>query len=173
MALFFLLACQPGSALDVEAGWGVRADIFQGTIGSSLYIDAQYGRLATGLTIYRDNVSFASWWSASAVAKLPFTLGPVTIFPEIGADYELLLTNTDLAGTSIAATQTNQLWLLAGAGVGIVIHQDQRTGTPWRVSIHVLGGWNPFALPEDALTLKVDILYGFVIPHKQPAGAAG
>lgn len=172
MASFFILVCQAGSALDVEAGWGVRADIFQGTIGSSLYFDAAYGRLSTGLTIYRDDVSFASWWSGSGVVKLPFTLGPVTIFPEIGADYELLLTNTDLAGISIPGA-ANQLWLLAGAGAGIVIHADQRTGTPWRVSLDVLAGWNPFAAPENAFTLKVDLLYGFVIPRKRPTGAAG
>ena len=173
VAFLILIACRAGFALDIGAGWGARADVFQGTVGSSLYFDAQYAALSTGLTIYSSDAAFTSWWNFSAVAKLPFTLGPVTLYPEIGAEYELLLTDTDFAGTNLVPALTaderealNQLWLVAGAGVGVVIQQDLRTHTLWRVFLEVLAGWNPFAAPESAFTLKVNLLYGFVIPRK-------
>ncbi len=178
-AVIILVCSYTASGLEIGLGWGVRADIFLGTVGSSLYFDATYGRASTGLTIYSDATSYAAWWDFSAFARFPFSLGPVALSPLVGAEYEINLIKTDLSGVDLRPTMTadqlsalDRLWLEAGVSVGFLAHMDGRTGIPWSAAIEVLGcynvlaGANPSAVP---FTLKVNLMYGFAIPGKKPS----
>jgi hypothetical protein len=176
--LFCLLACLSplgGAALDLGMGLGVRTDITLGKVGSSAWFDARYLRVSTGLTLKLDASSFKSWLNFGGLVKYPFTLGPLEIFPMLGAEYELNLSDTDSAGTDLRPGLTagelaglSTLCLEAGAGIGIRIHLDARTNTPWRVSLEALFGYNP-SLSFDfqnGLSFKVNLMYGFTFPKK-------
>jgi hypothetical protein len=162
-------------ALDLGMGLGIRTDITRGMMGSSVWFDATYLRVATGLTMKPDASSFKSWLNVGGFVKYPFTIGPLVLFPILGVEYELNLADADSTGTDLRPGLTaedlaglNMLSLEAGAGVGIRVHMDERTNTPWRLSLEAVFAYNPFMGFDfsTGLSFKANLLYGFSFPKK-------
>jgi len=78
---------------------------------------ALYGSYSANYDVNSTFVDFAAY------LKIPFAYGPFTVFPLIGAEYDLNLTETDSSGTNLKSSLTaqeqqdlNQLWIEGGAG---------------------------------------------------------
>jgi len=107
-------------------------------------------------------------------AKLPFTIGPVAVFPIVGVEYVLNLTFADdkgndlKAGLSAPASSLNELWVKGGIGVDVFLGD-------LFVRPMVLGGFKPFgaasvtaahptgslALAFSSYTIDACVLFGY------------
>ncbi len=116
----------------------------QTPLGVFAFVDASYAQLSVGYLVadggstnYYDSVGGVNtvaatlglnlnttYLSFSAFAKYPFKVGRLTLFPLLGAEYDLNLVYTDASGTSLISSlaspsDANQLWIKAGGGIDI------------------------------------------------------
>lgn len=62
--------------------------------------------------------------SFSVLGKYPFALGPVTIFPLAGIEYDLILYRHDETGAALSTGGLDQFWFKLGAGSDIGIFKS-------------------------------------------------
>lgn len=118
--------------------------------GFSAYFDATYGVAAVGLQVNGNthSVSTMIWGvntiitpsddnnrsgflTMSLLGRYPFKLGPVSLFPLLGIEYDLNLYWKDDVGTDLKASLTadekawlNQFWFKAGAGADFFVYKS-------------------------------------------------
>jgi len=150
------------------------------------FFDATYAFVQVGYFLNRGSTEPTSAPTATEFAavltglsfevclKLPIRIGPVSVFPVVGAEYALNLSYTDDKGDDLKASASpgtaalNELWLKGGVGVDIFL------GDLFMRPM-VMGGFNPFGAaavtsthPTGSLTLgfgsytiDVYLLFGY------------
>ena len=61
--------------------------------------------------------------SLSLLGKYPFTLGPLSLFPLLGIEYDLILYYKDETGADLDTTDLSQFWFKLGVGADIVLYK--------------------------------------------------
>jgi hypothetical protein len=133
-----------------EWGWDSYTDLWTTTpFGFSTYFDATYGVAAIGfrangntkyewtritgpITIndFSEDGNRSGFLSLSLLGRYPFTLGPVTLFPLLGIEYDLNLYYKDENGANLKAgfdaqqkADLNQFWFKFGVGSDISVYK--------------------------------------------------
>jgi len=86
-----------------------------------------YKRVAGGTTTYptpSDDDYAWGFLSFSVLGRYPFALGPVTIFPLAGIEYDLILYGHDETGAELSTGGLDQFWFKIGAGSDITISRN-------------------------------------------------
>lgn len=111
------------------------------SMASKVFFDATYFLLEIGLQIDHGSspdtttiattptfTGTATFVTIGGFVKYPFDLGPVLIFPLLGAQLGVNLSLNDAAGNDLKASLTpaqqlnvNELWLMGGVGVDILL----------------------------------------------------
>lgn len=203
LALLACLAPGGASALGLAYGGGGALNFspvtFDGTYSSAAsqvtsqvsatslqFFDATYVMVQVGYVLNRGSTepTAASTTTAFAAvltglslgvsAKLPIRIGPVAVFPIVGAEYVLNLSYTDDKGDDLKASLSgpaaalNELWLKGGVGVDVFL------GDLFLRPV-VMGGFKPFGAatvtsthPTGSITLgfgsytiDVYVLFGY------------
>jgi len=107
------------------------------SVTTTQFFDATYVLFQFGYSLNRGSTEPSAASTSTAFAavltglsfgvavKYPFVIGPVTIFPLIGAEYKLNLTYSDdkgddlKAGLSSSSGALNEVWLKGGVGVDL------------------------------------------------------
>jgi hypothetical protein len=112
-------------------------------VAFTAFIDATFGMAAIGFCANgntRQNVttvisgSTTDWapsddecrsgfLSMSLLGKYPFALGPVSLFPLLGIEYDLILYRKDVGGNDLSIDNLDQFWFKAGAGADITLYR--------------------------------------------------
>lgn len=115
----------------------------------SMYFDATYGVAAIGfqangnthrksttvigastITVEDDDENSSGFLSFSLLGRYPFALGPVSLFPLLGVEYDLNLYYKDVDGNDLKASLTeqekadlHQFWFKLGVGADITLYR--------------------------------------------------
>jgi hypothetical protein len=118
-------------------------------LGFSAWFDANYGMAAIGFrangnthntlttdglggpdSTETDDDASSGFLTFMVLGRYPFSLGPVTLFPLLGIEYDQNLYWKDVDGTDLKASLTdeekgylNQFWFKAGAGADITLYK--------------------------------------------------
>jgi hypothetical protein len=108
--------------------------------GFFAYVDATYGLVSVGFTMNgnthttntmvdffgtlineSDDEYSSGFLSFSLLGKFPFALGPVSMFPIAGIEYDLILYYHDDTGAALDTTNLDRFWFKVGVGSDIKI----------------------------------------------------
>jgi hypothetical protein len=154
------------------------------------FFDATYVQVQIGYSLNRGSTEPAAASTTTGFAalltglsfgvavKYPFVIGPVAIFPFVGAEYKLNLTYTDdkgddlKSGLSGSPSALNELWLKGGVGVDVYFGSlflrpvvlvgfmpFTLGGAPTLSSTDPNGIWS-ISLDRGVFSVELDLLFG-------------